>query len=245
MSARATRWYADLVDEVHSDGAARMRSLLSSRQATPALFRAALTDVPPAERDAWLDRVLGIDELPEDGPDLPRGCVPYLPCSVDTLLRMVEHADVHATDVFVDVGSGLGRAAALIHFLTGAAAIGIEIQSALARSSRDLTRSLNASRVAVVEGDAVELAGLMTIGSVFFLNCPFSGDRLQTLLDALEPIARTRTIRLCCVNLPLPERPWLAPLSAPSGDLAIYRSTYARPFASARRMIQNGELSRK
>src|SRR5262245_47403554 len=100
------------------------RSLLS-HPANPQAFRAALMAVPDADRDGWVDRVFGIEELPHDGPDLPQGCVPYLPCSVATLLRMIDIAEVQSDDVFVDVGSGIGRATALTHFLTGAAAIGI------------------------------------------------------------------------------------------------------------------------
>jgi len=60
---------------------------------------------------------------------------------------------------------------------------------------------------------------------VFFLYCPFSGARLERVLDDLESIARTREIRVCCVDLPLPPRAWLALAAPPSGDLAVYRST--------------------
>jgi hypothetical protein len=212
------------VDQTHRDSAERMRGLLSSTEATPALFRAALTTVPPTARDAWVDLVFGLDELPDDGPELPRGCAPYLPCSVDALLRLVEHAEVQASDVFVDVGSGVGRAALLVHLLTGAAAIGVEIQPALVRASRDLSARLQVSRFSPVEGDAARLTGLITIGSIFFLYCPFSGERLEQLLDDLEAIARTRPIRICCVDLPLLARPWLTLASPPFVDLAVYRS---------------------
>lgn len=200
-----------------------IRRLLSSRRASPLAFRAALTNVAAADRDRWVDRVFGLGELPRDGLELPRGCVPYLPCSVDALLRMIELARVEAGDVFVDVGSGLGRATALTHFLTGAGAIGIEIQSALVRGSRDLAARLNAPRVSVIEGDAAKLTRYMTVGSVFFLYCPFSGDRLHQVMHDIEGIARTRAIRVCSVDLPLPSRSWLAPISC-SGDLAVYRS---------------------
>jgi hypothetical protein len=214
-----------LVEETHRRSAEWIRSLLLNTQVTPAVFRTALTSVPPTERDAWLDLVFGLDAFPDDGPELPRGCVPYLPCSVNALLRMVEHAGVQASDVFVDVGSGVGRAAALVHLLTGASAIGLEIQPALVLASRDLTTRLNVLRFSPVEGDAALLTGFITIGSIFFLYCPFSGDRLEKVLDDLEPIARTRQIRVCCVDLPLPPRPWLTLASPPSGDLAVYRST--------------------
>ena len=201
-----------------------IRSRIADSQAKPDEVRTALTSVPATDRDAWLDLVLGIDALPDDGPELPRGCVPYLPCSVDALLRVVEHAGIETSDVFVDVGSGLGRAAALVHLLTGAAAIGLEVQPALVVAARALTTRLNLSRLTFVEGDAAAGAGAIALGSVFFLYCPFSGERLDKLLAALEPLARARPIRVCCVDLPLPPRPWLTLASPPSDDLAVYRS---------------------
>lgn len=196
----------------------------------PAAFRAALLDVPAGDRDAWVDRVLGIDDLPGDGPALPAGGVPYLPCSVEVLLQMVEGAPVRSTDVFVDVGAGPGRAIALVHLLTGAGAVGIEIQPQLVDAARRLTARLGLSRVTFVEGDAATVAASMVVGTVFFFYCPFSGDRLSKVLDDLEPIARTRPLRVCCVQLPLPPRSWLTRDAGRSGELEIYRS--ADPFPS-------------
>lgn len=200
-----------------------MRGALASHRASPAQFRAALADVAAAERDAWVDRVFGLEELASDGPELPRGCVPYLPCAVERLLRMLERADVQSGDVFVDIGSGVGRAAALAHLLTGAAAIGIEIQPELVQEARALAARLNASRITTLEGDAAELVGHVSLGSVFFLYCPFSGARLDQVMNHLASIARTRVIRVCSADLPLPACSWLAPVSL-SPDLAVYRS---------------------
>ena len=208
-----------------AESADRMRWRIQRHRPDPEAFRSALLSVAPTQRDAWLDRVLGLRDLPEDGPDLPRGCVPYFPCSVDALLRMVEQARVRSSDVFVDVGSGLGRAAAFVHLLTGAEGIGIEVQSGLVCAARDLTTRLLGSRVSFVEGDAATLTGVIEIGSVFFLYCPFSGGRLVKVLGDLEVIARTRRIRVCCLDLPLPACPWLTLESPLAGDLAVYRST--------------------
>jgi hypothetical protein len=201
------------------------RSLLLRREPARDDFRRALLAVPADKRDLWLDLVLGIEGVLEDGPELPRGCVPYLPCSVSALLRMIEHADIQSSDVFVDLGSGLGRATMLTHLLTGARAIGVEIQPQLVRAARELSARLNLARCAVLPGDAVQLRGDLSTGSVFFLYCPFSGERLAKVLDALEPIAQTRPIRVCSVDLPLPRRAWLTRLALPFDDLAVYRST--------------------
>jgi SAM-dependent methyltransferase len=202
----------------------RIGQRIRSGRHDPDAFRAALLNVAATERDAWLDRVLGLGDWPDDGSDLPRGCVPYFPCAVDVLLRMVEQARVISSDVFVDIGAGLGRATAFVHLLTGAETVGIEIQSALVRAARDRATGSGMSRVAYVEGDAETLTRVVPTGSVFFLYCPFSGDRLAKVLDNLEVIARIRKIRVCCVDLPLPSRSWLTPDSSPAGDLSVYRS---------------------
>jgi SAM-dependent methyltransferase len=196
------------------------------RPMSPREFRAALLAVPPGERDAWVDRVFGFEGLPADGPALPAGGVPYLPCSVEVLLRVVDEAPVRSTDLFVDVGAGPGRAIALVHLLTGAEAVGIEIQPELVQAARGLTARLGLSGVRFIEGDAATVTASLTAGSVFFLYCPFSGARLAKVLDDLEPIARTRELRLCCVDLPLPPRPWLARQPGRGGDLEIFRSTF-------------------
>jgi len=190
----------------------------------PRRFRAALLEVPPRERDVVLDAVFEIGPPPEDSAELPRGCVPYLPCAVDALLRVADQTPVRAEDVFIDVGAGMGRAAALMHLLTGARVVGLEVQPALIAAARDLTTRLQLSAVSFVEGDAVEQAAPLGEGSVFFLYCPFSGARLVQLLETLEPLARQREIRICCVDLRLPPCRFLTPLPQQSVDLTIYRS---------------------
>jgi hypothetical protein len=215
------------VEPIHRASAARLRALLATARPAPAAFRAMLSVVPTADRDAWVDLVLGLDTIPDDGPELPRGCVPYMPCPVDALLRLVEHAGILASDVFLDVGSGVGRAAACVDLLSGARTIGLEIQPALVRAARDLTARLPVLRFSPVEVDAARATEVLAQGSVFFLYCPFSGERLERLLDDLEPIARARAVRIGCVDLPLPPRPWFSLASPPAGDLAVYRSVAA------------------
>ena len=186
-------------------------------------LRRALTSAPFGSRDAWLDRLLGLGELPDDGPELPRDCVPYLPCSVDVLLRAVDDAEIREDDIVVDVGAGIGRAAACVGLITGAEVIGIEIQPALVEVARAVTEGLGMSRVSFLEGDAVELSARLPGATVFFLYCPFGAPRVARWLAALEPIARSKPLRICCVDLTLPPRAWLT-CTSNGGELAIYRS---------------------
>jgi SAM-dependent methyltransferase len=216
------------VEAADRESAERVRSLIEQGQCDPSLFRAELTRIPRVTRDAWVDQVFGLGVPPEDGPELPVGCVPYLPCSVDALLRLAEHAHVRAFDLFVDIGAGVGRAAALMHLLTGAPAIGVEVQPALVSAARELAARLRLSSVSFVEADAGQPTEAWSAGSVFLLYCPFGGDRLAKLLTHLEPVARIRPIRVCCIDLPLPPCPWLEQTPPPSLDLTLYRSTLAR-----------------
>lgn len=204
--------------------AAEMRSLLVNGQATPALVRSALDDIPTDLRDRWVDLVWDIEEIADDHPVLPRGCVPYLPCPVATVVEAVRQAQVTSSDVFVDIGAGTGRTAFLAHVLTGAGGIGIEIQPALVNAATGRAAWLNLSRTRFIEGDAVDWVRFMTTGTVFFLYCPFSGNRLHRFLDALEDVARARPIRVCCVDLPALDRPWLWPIPSTSVDLHVYQS---------------------
>ncbi len=187
-------------------------------------FRAALNQVAPLDRDAWIDETFGLGPPPDDGPELPPGCVPYLPCRVDAVVRTVDLAGIEPSDLLVDIGSGVGRAAAVVSLLAGATVLGVEVQPALVSAARALAARVQLQRVSFVEGDATPLPEPARAGSVFLLYCPFSGARLRKLMNELERVARTRAIRVCCVDLPLPDCAWLAPISAPSGDVAIYRS---------------------
>ena len=212
------------MDERYHENAHQVRSAITQQKCDPVQFRAALMNVPAIERDTWVDVVFGLDNLLEDGPELPSGCVPYLPCAVDVLLRIADLVPVRATDVFVDIGAGLGRAAALMHLLTGASAMGIEVQSGHVAAARELANRLKLSGVTFVHGEAVQVASEFAGGSVFFLYCPFSGERLVKLLAHFEAIARTRRISVCSVDLPLPPCDWLERVGADVGGLSIWRS---------------------
>jgi len=207
--------------------AIRLRSDLRGGRVTPATFAAALAEVPPRDRDEWLDLLWDIDEIPPDDADLPRGCVPYLPCAVATVLDAVRLAAVTCDDVFVDVGSGAGRAALLAHLETGAGCIGLEIQPVLARTAQGRADWLGLSRMRFLQGDAATLVRFIPTGTVFFLYCPFSGNRLRCFLDGLEDVARARRIRVCCVDMPPLESPWLARVPSASPRIDVYQSTLA------------------
>lgn len=107
-----------------------------------------LLSVPFVDRDVRTDELLGIDNLPADVSDLPRGSVPYFPSGVDDIIATVTEVPVLPDDEIVDLGSGLGRVVILAHLLTGArasrsksnsfAARGVGAQRWACRRSRSL-----------------------------------------------------------------------------------------------------------
>jgi len=204
--------------------ALRLRAELRSTGVTPATFAAELDAIPGPDRDEWLDLLWDVDGVAIDDPELPRGCVPYLPCAVDTVLQAVHAAGVTADDVFVDVGAGTGRAALLAHLRTGAGCIGLEIQPALVRAAQARADWLGLTRLRFVEGDATELVRYVPTGTVFFLYCPFGAEHLGRFLDGLGGLARVRTIRVCCVDMAPLECPWLVRLPSASPHIDVYRS---------------------
>jgi SAM-dependent methyltransferase len=224
----AVLWYAGGVDDRQREAAQRMRLRIERGEGDAASLRTALAEVAVRDRDAWVDVALGLGPPPDDGPQLPPGGVPYLPCPIDALLRMISLAPVQAADVLVDIGAGVGRAAALVSLLTGAGVIGVEVQPALVTAARALASRLRLARASFIEADAADLPPPAAAGTVFLLYCPFSGQRLSRLLARLASLARSRVIRVACVDLPLPPCDWLVPAAPASGDLAVYRSVASR-----------------
>ena len=203
-----------------------MRKLIISEptQLRAALLRATLNQIPPEKQDAWIDNLLGLDPLADDGPDLPTGCVPYIPCSIEILMQVIDESQLSSSDVFVDIGAGPGRVTALVHLLTGAAAIGIEVQAEHARNAKRMTGLLRLEHVAIVHADAVNVIGYIPIGTVFFLYCPFSNNRFERVIDELIYVATAQSIRICCVHLPRIKRNWLKVIAEPAPGVIVYES---------------------
>ena len=123
-------------------------------------------------------------------------------------------------------GSGVGRVTTLVHLMTGATCVGVEVQPALAEASRQLALRLALPQVQVVEGEVLERFEALSRGTVFFLYCPFSGARLEQLLAEVEVLARQRTLHLACVDVPLPERPWLVRVAS-RDVISVFRTERA------------------
>lgn len=179
-----------------------------------------LLSVPFIDRDAWVDELLGIDEIPSDMPGLPAESVPYLPCGVEEVLAVLQ-GTIRPDDVLVDLGSGLGRVVILAHLLAGIRTHGIELQEHLVQGARARCRDLGLDGVTFTHADA---STCELDGSIFFLYAPFTGEMLQRAILSLKEIARRRAIVVCAVGLEFHDVPWLAARESPIVSMTIYDS---------------------
>lgn len=191
-----------------------------------------LTSLPFVERDLFVDQLLGLGAPPDDSSTLPRGAVPYVPCGVDAILACVRDAPVHEGDTFVDLGSGVGRVAALVHLLTGARAFGVELQRHLIDEARRMSRDLAIDQaVSFVEGDAalqpigpvpVDDRGQRSRRVVYFCYASFSAAVLERVLDGVERDSRSHdVVTFCAVGFDV-LRARFVPRASASAELALY-----------------------
>lgn len=181
-----------------------------------------LAAVPARERDRVCEELLGIAAIPPGTEISTPDRIGYSPCSVAEVVRMVFEVPLRQEDVFVDVGSGLGKACLLVHLLSRAQAVGVEVQEDLVRRARESARVLGLSGVSFVAEDAATAD--FGEGNVFFLYVPFTGELLEKVLQRIEAIAQRKPIVVCALGLDLPPSDWLTPRATEAFWLTIYDS---------------------
>jgi hypothetical protein len=142
-------------------------------------------------RDAFLNGLLHPDPIPKALRGLEPEMVPFQKTPARILTEMIARADLGPTDIFCDVGSGLGQIPIAIHLLTGARAFGIEIEPAYVASARACAAALGLSAVAFSEADA--RSADYSAATVLFLYTPFRGRMLQEVLDRIHGQCRPGT----------------------------------------------------
>lgn len=206
----------------------------------------AIADAPPRERDAFVDALLRTPPIPSVEPagfadDELVGCIPS---GIAAVARALVAAEVGPDDVFVDLGSGLGTVVVLAHLLTGAAAVGVEIQPRLVEAARRRAREVGLDEgprgVAFIAGDARTVA--LPRGTVFYLYTPFIGDALRRVCARLLAIAQERQIAICCLGFDLSPAGWLRVVDDESMFLTVYESDVAGAAPRRGRRTADPEL---
>ena len=150
----------------------------------------------------------------------------YQPTPARHIFHMIGLASLTASDVLVDLGSGLGHVPLLVSICTPARSIGIEMETAYVERARQCAERLNLDRVAFLQQDA--RAADFSTGTVFYLYTPFTGSILRTVLDRLRREAASRPIRICtygpCTSV-IAVEPWLEASAVPEPDqIALFSS---------------------
>lgn len=161
---------------------------------------------PASERDAWAERLLGIEAAPATVQAGHGELIGHHASGVGALLHLVRDVPIRASDVFVDVGSGLGKATLLVNLLTGARTVGLELEPALVDAARRRAEDLGLTGVTYVRGDA---RVSVPEGTVYYLYLPFTGAALDAAMARLEDATRGRAVTVCTLGLELSRWPWL------------------------------------
>lgn len=176
--------------------------------------------------DALLAGVLSLDEPAGDGAPLPADMVFYQPTPARHILDLIDRAALDATDVLVDLGSGLGHVPLLASICTGARGIGIERDAEHVACARRCVVSLGLQRVEFIAQDA--RTAELSAGTLFYLYTPFGGPILRRVLDRLKHEATTRTIHVATLGpctATVAGEPWLCTTDVPRPDrIALFHS---------------------
>jgi Histone methylation protein DOT1 len=144
--------------------------------------------------DIFMNGILGSQKLPTETRDREPDMVYYQKTPARIILEIIKRATLRPHDVFIDLGSGLGQVAILMHLLTGIPAIGVEFEPAFCDYARSCAAELNVHNVEFININA-RYADYSS-GTVFFLYTPFEGKMLQDVLNTLRTEAKERKIKL-------------------------------------------------
>jgi len=209
-SRPALRRAQRLVGELEASNAAycaRLRQGLLRGSLTPAELRSELdrlTAYTPERRalhieqepaDRLVDGIMRLERFRGSPTIEDRDFVHLEDSPVRVLLDLIDHVSLAASDCFFDLGSGLGRAALLVHWLSGVRARGVEVQPEYHAFADSLAGEFRLERVRFERADVRDAD--LSEGTVFYLFTPFKGRILDALWAKLQQEARSRAIRVC------------------------------------------------
>jgi hypothetical protein len=190
----------------------------------------AIAGRAPVERDHHVDVLLGLEARPAvdeacvgDDPELIRCVASGVSAIADAVLK----AGVGPDDVFLDLGAGCGRVAMLVHLLTGARAVGLEIQPGLVAFGRERADALGLDGVELHVGDA--RVDALPAATVVYLYLPFVGRSLARVLARLEEQARRAPLLVCALGVELRRESWLRSRDDSSLWLTVHESVTSGP----------------
>ncbi|NUO54964.1 MAG: methyltransferase domain-containing protein, partial [Polyangiaceae bacterium] len=179
----------DAALRAHAD----LRASIAAGSMRGAVLRARFDEVPAAERDHFVEEVLGIAYPPLDERRLGPELVAYQPSGYDEIVQALDVTNIDAGGRFLDIGSGMGKAVLLAALLTGASSSGLELDAELHEIAKAQSEALGLERVQFRRGDAREET--LDEADVIFMYLPFTGEALATVMTRLLTNARVWTAR--------------------------------------------------
>jgi SAM-dependent methyltransferase len=177
-----------------------------------------LAELDPDERDGAIERLLGIEgDVSSRAPGAE--LVGHHASGIAAIARFLLEVPMGPEDVFVDLGSGLGKVALLAALLTPARVVGVELQGDLVDRARLAATTLGVE-VSFVEGDMREIR---LDGTAFYLYAPCTPRALGAVIARLREVAERRAIVVGALGIEL-RADWLVPRDADSFWLSIYDS---------------------
>jgi len=144
--------------------------------------------------DVFINGLLTNADIPEPENELKPDMVFYQKTPARIMFELTDLAQLTHSDVFFDIGSGLGQVPVLINLISGAAAKGVEFDPAYHNYAVACAARVNLTDVDFINADALNVD--YTNGTVFFMYTPFQGNMLQEMLDLLKKESRRRIIRI-------------------------------------------------
>jgi hypothetical protein len=243
-AGRRARTLRDQLEEVDRQLFAGLRAEIRTGHCVgPRLLQrlAALTGYPTSVApDALgydaLDVLVNGIWLTEPAPEETRAREPemvfYQPTPARIVWQMIERVGFQKSDVFYDLGSGLGHVPMLVNACTGTRARGIEYEPAYCATAQRCASDLHLDGVEFINADVRDAD--FSDGTVFFMYTPFRGKILRQVLEKLRGQTQRKCITLCtygAIALPISRCTWLARVDwredEPSG-LVIFRSLATR-----------------
>jgi protein-L-isoaspartate O-methyltransferase len=172
-----------------------------------------------AERDRWVEALLGVAAPIERAPIAERELIGYQPSGVGAVLALIRDVPIGERDVFVDIGSGLGKVTMLVHLLSGARALGLERDAALVTRARECASALALTGVSYVHGDARDT---VPEGNVYFMYAPVTGSALEQVMTRLDAVTRARAVVVCSLGLDLGRFAWLRERASDDLFVSVY-----------------------
>jgi hypothetical protein len=185
-----------------------------------AALLAELERCDEARRDRWIEALLGIAAPVQRAPIADRDLIGYQPSGVGAVLALIRDVPIGKRDVFVDIGSGLGKVTMLVHLLCGASTLGLERDAALVARARERARALALSGVSYVHGDARDT--VPEGGSIYFMYAPVTGRALERVMARLEATTRGRPVVVCSLGLDLGGFTWLRERASEDLFVSVY-----------------------